>query len=53
MKKILTSRWPGLVLAAAGILAWVLLKKKPAPDALYVNRKPAEPESADGKDTDD
>lgn len=40
-------------LAAAGILAWVLLKKKPAPDALYVNRKPAEPESADGKDTDD
>ena len=40
-------------LAAAGILAWVLLKKKPAPDALYVNRKPAEPEAADGKDTDD
>lgn len=40
-------------LAAAGILAWVLLKKKPAPDALYVNRKPAEPESADSKDTDD
>ena len=30
-----------------------LLKKKPAPDALYVNRKPAEPEAADGKDTDD
>ena len=40
-------------LAAAGILAWVLLKKKPAPDALYVNRKPAGPEAADGKDTDD
>lgn len=40
-------------LAAAGILAWVLLKKKPAPDALYVNRKPAEPEAADGKGTDD
>ena len=31
-------------LAAAGILAWVLVKKKPARDALYVNRRPAEPQ---------
>lgn len=31
-------------LAAAGILAWVLVKKKPARDTLYVNRRPAEPQ---------
>ena len=31
-------------LAAAGILAWVLVKKKPARDTLYVNRRPAKPQ---------
>ena len=31
-------------LAAAGILTWVLVKKKPAREALYVNRRRAEPQ---------
>ena len=31
-------------LAAAGILTWVLVKKNPARDTLYVNRRPAEPQ---------
>ena len=38
-------------LAAAGILTWVLVKKKPARDALYVNRRPAEPQE-DEKEAD-
>ena len=38
-------------LAAAGILAWVLVKKKPARESLYVNRKREEPQ-ADEKQAD-
>ena len=38
-------------LAAAGILAWVLVKKKPARESLYVNRKRVEPQ-ADEKQAD-
>ena len=38
-------------LAAAGILAWGLVKKKPARESLYVNRKREEPQ-ADEKQAD-
>ena len=38
-------------LAAAGILAWVLVKKKPARESLYVNRRREEPQ-ADEKQAD-
>ena len=41
----------GGILAAAGILAWVLVKKKPARESLYVNRKREEPQ-ADEKQAD-
>lgn len=34
-------------LAAAGILAWVLVKKKPARESLYVNRKREEPQAGE------
>ena len=38
-------------LAAAGVLAYVLLRKKPTAAGLYVNRRPAEPQ--DGEETAD
>ena len=38
-------------LAAAGVLAYVLLRKKPTAASLYVNRRPAEPQ--DGEETAD
>lgn len=37
-------------LAAAGILAWVLVKKKPARESLYVNRKREEPQADEKQD---
>ena len=37
-------------LAAAGILAWVLVKKKPARESLYVNRKRVEPQADEKQD---
>ena len=48
-------RWTPVTGNQAGclMLEYILRAKKPAPDALYVNRKPAEPEAADGKGTDD